>query len=59
MANENTVTISVDEYFDLRQKAEMNTYLLGELTKYEERFRLFDDKLFRLEDEVRRMQDGK
>lgn len=59
MANENTVTIPIEEYFDLRQKADMNAYLLGELVKYEDRFRLFDDRLFRLEDEVRRMKDGK
>ena len=59
MANENTVTIPIEEYFDLRQKAEMNAYLLGELVRYEERFSLFDDRLFRLEDEVRRLKDGK
>ena len=59
MANENTVTIPVEEYFDLRQKAEMNAYLLGEIRKYDERFILFDEKLFRLEDEVRRLKDGK
>ncbi len=58
MATENTVTIPIEEYFDLRQKADMNAYLLGELVKYDERFRLFDDRLFRLEDEVRRMKDG-
>lgn len=30
-----TVTITVDEYFDLRQKAEMNAYLVAELTRLE------------------------
>ena len=59
MANENTVTIQIEEYFELRKQSEMNAYLLGELVRYEERFRLFDDRLFRLEDEVRRMKDGK
>lgn len=59
MANENTVTIPIEEYFELRKQSEMNAYLLGELIRYEERFRLFDDRLFRLEDEVRRMKDGK
>ena len=59
MANENTVTIHIEEYFELRKQSEMNAYLLGELVRYEERFRLFDDRLFRLEDEVRRMKDGK
>lgn len=63
MANENTVTITLEEYFELRKQSEMNAYLLGELIRYEERFRLFDnrlfdDRLFRLEDEARRMKDG-
>lgn len=58
MANENTVTINIEEYFELRKQSEMNAYLLGELVRYEERFRLFDDRLFRLEDEVRRIKDG-
>ena len=59
MANENTVSINIEEYFELRKQSEMNAYLLGELVRYEERFRLFDDRIFRLEDEVRRMKDGK
>ena len=58
MTTENTVTIHVEEYFELRKQSEMNAYPLGELVRYEERFRLFDDRLFRLEDEVRRMKDG-
>ena len=58
MANANTVTINIEEYFELRKQSEMNAYLLGELARYEERFRLFDDRLFRLEDEVRRIKDG-
>ena len=58
MANENTVTINIEEYFELRKRSEMNAYLLGELVRYDERFRLFDDRLFRLEDEVRRIKDG-
>lgn len=32
-----TVTITVDEYFDLRQKAETNLYLMTEFAKYESR----------------------
>ena len=58
MATENTVTIPLEEYFELRKQSEMNAFLLGELQRYEERFRLFDDRLFRLEDEVRRTKDG-
>lgn len=59
MANENTVTIPLDEYFDLRQKAEMNAFLMGQLNNIEQRFRQYDDLLFRLEGEVRRLKDGK
>ena len=59
MANENTVTIHIEEYFELRKQSEMNAYLFGELVRYEERFRLFDDRLFHLEDEIRRIKDGK
>ena len=58
MASENAVTIPIEEYFELRKQSEMNAYLLGELVRYEERFRRYDDALFRLEDEVRRMKDG-
>lgn len=59
MANENTVTIPLEEYFDLRQKAEMNAFLIGQLHNIDRRFDKYDDLLFRLEDEVRRMKDGK
>ena len=38
MAIENTVTISIDEYFDLRQKAYMNDFLIGELNRIHERY---------------------
>ena len=59
MANENTVTISSEEYFDLRQKAEMNGFLMTELGRMHERFNQYDRMLFQLEDEVRRLKDGK
>lgn len=59
MANENTVTIPVDEYFNLRQKAEMNAFLMGQLQNIDERFRKYDVELFRLDDEIRRLKDGK
>lgn len=54
-----TVTIDVEEYFELRKQAEMNSFLMGELRKYEERFIRYDEKLFRLEDEIRSLKDGK
>ena len=46
-----TVTITVDEYFDLRQKAETNAYLVKELAILEARC----DELYRrlLEVEMR------
>lgn len=59
MATENTVTIPIEEYFELRKQSEMNAYLLGELVRFEERFRRYDEMLFRLEGEVRKMCDGK
>lgn len=59
MANENTVTIPLDEYFDLRQKAETNAFLLGQLHNIEMRFHKYDTELYRLEDEIRRLKDGK
>lgn len=58
MTTENTVTIPLEEYFDLRQKAEMNTYLMGEFRRYDERFNRYDDMLFRLEDEIRGLKHG-
>lgn len=39
MADTNTVTIPLEEYFDLRQKAEMNGFLMTELGRIEARFR--------------------
>ena len=59
MANENTVTIPIDEYFDLRQKADMNAFLMGQLQDVEKRFFKYDNELFRLNDEIRRLKDGK
>lgn len=59
MANENTVTIPIDEYFDLRQKADMNAFLMGQLQDIEKRFIQYDNELFRLNDEIRRLKDDK
>ena len=38
MENINTVTISVDEYFELRQKVAMNEFLLKEFGLIDARF---------------------
>ncbi len=59
MANENMVTIPLDEYFDLRQKAEINTFLMNELGRMEGRFQGLERIVFDCENAVRRMQDGK
>lgn len=61
MAEQNTVTISVDEYFELRQKAEMNMTVLREIAGFESRLNElgnklyeFDNKLYELKKEVRK-----
>ena len=46
---EATVTISVDEYFDLRQKAETNGMLIKELGEIQGRLYDFDRRIFELE----------
>lgn len=50
-----TVTITVDEYFDLRQKAETNAYLVKELaileTRFDEIYRRLLDVEMRIRDE--------
>lgn len=59
VANENTVTISLDEYFDLRQKAEMNGFLMNELGRMESRFVNLERMVCDCQNEVWRMRDGK
>lgn len=49
MADTNTVTIPLDEYFNLREKAEMNGYLMTELGRMEARFREIEQRLLDLE----------
>lgn len=44
-----TVTISVDEYFDLRQKAEMNGFLMERIGRFEGRIGDIDRRLYELE----------
>lgn len=58
MATENTVTIPLDEYFALRQKAEINAFLMNELGRMESRFVSLEKIVFACENEVRRMRDG-
>ena len=49
MPDTNTVTITLEEYFDLRQKAEMNGFLMCELGRIESRFQDIDRRPFELE----------
>lgn len=53
MNEANTVTISVDEYFELRQKAEMNMTVVREIAGFENRLNSLADKLFELDSKVR------
>lgn len=59
MAIENTVTITLDEYFDLRQKANMNDFLMAELGRIQEHFNQIDRMYYDLENAVRELKNGK
>ena len=56
MPDTNTVTITLNEYMDLRQKADMNGFLMNELGRMEARFQDFDRRLYELEERVRRCE---
>ena len=45
----NVVTISIDEYFDLRTKADMNATLMVQLSQLEARLIDFDRRLWEVE----------
>ena len=49
MAENATVTISIDEYFDLRSKAEANMFLMTQLGEMQNRIYEIDKRLFELE----------
>lgn len=44
-----TITISVDEYFDLREKAQMNMYLIERLGQIDEQINDLNRRVFELE----------
>lgn len=48
-----TISISIDEYFDLRQKAEMNIWLTNELSEIKTRFNLLEVRMYELEQKVK------
>ena len=52
MAETNTVTITLEEYFDLRQKAEMNGFLMNELGRIQQQMSEFDNRLFKCESKM-------
>ena len=49
MANENMVTIPLDEYVELRRKAEENLYLASQLGAFEQKLHNIEDRLWKLE----------
>lgn len=56
MNAENTVTITVDEYFELRQKAEMNMTVIREIASFESRLTELGNKLFELDGKLYDLQ---
>lgn len=56
MANENMVTIPLDEYIDLRRKADENLYLASELGAFRDRLYTLENRMCDLE---MRIRDGK
>lgn len=56
MGEVNTVTIPVEEYFELRQKAEMNMTMVREIAFFENRLNEFDRKLWEVTDAFERLR---
>lgn len=52
MTETNTVTITLEEYFDLRQKAEMNGFLMNELGRIQQQIYEFNDRLLECESKM-------
>jgi len=52
----NTVTISIEEYFDLRQKAEMNMTVIREIAGFEGRLQELSNKIFELDNKLYDLQ---
>ncbi len=49
MAEINTVTIPIEEYFEMRRKAEETLYLANQLGEMSARFAEYDRRIFELE----------
>ena len=56
MASENMVTIPLDEYIELRRKADENFYLADRLGQFEQRMMNLENNLWQLE---RKVENGK
>ena len=60
MSETNTVTITLDEYMDLREKANMNGFLMNELGRMSQRFFEIEnrmaDRFFEIEDKLRKLE---
>lgn len=56
--SEATITISVDEYFELRQKAQMNDMLMYRLGEFEGRLCDYDRRIFELEQRLKERENN-
>lgn len=56
MANENMVTIPLDEYIELRRKADENFYIADRLGQFEQRMINLENNQWRVEREVEKWQ---
>jgi hypothetical protein len=54
----NTVTISIDEYFDLRKKADMNEFLMTHFGEIEARINEMQNNYWRLEGYIEELRRG-
>lgn len=56
MAEQATVTITVDEYFELRSKAETNLFLTTQLGQLDARLVDVERRLWELESKMQRLE---
>lgn len=54
--NRPVVTISVDEYFDLREKAQINAFMSRELQEVKSDIQGLRDIVYRLEDTITKLK---
>lgn len=59
MSENNTVTITIDEYFELRTKAEINSMLMKELGEIRGAFCDIDRRICELSNEVEMLKREK